>query len=285
MLPSPLEPDAQSALRIVEVRQAEFDAVWHHHPEVELTLIHKGSGRRFVGGEFGDFRAGELVLIGSGIPHFWRSDPGDAPWRAEATSIQFNPSALGLGKNGLRDLGALRQLIEGGSPGIAFASANAVRHAFERLRRAVGWRRVSLLVEILGTLADLGSTTTRVLGHDRFPKVSRPGAIDARLNSALQFIFGRLAERLTLDEVAAAAGMPRFTFCRFFRRAMGCGLSEFVNDSRIALACQLLRSADREVSRIAFDSGFGTLTNFNRVFKKHMKMTPTDYRRSASGLG
>ena len=52
-----------------------FDAAWHYHKEFELIYISQSNGIRFVGDSVAPFFAGDLVLVGSYLPHLWRNDP------------------------------------------------------------------------------------------------------------------------------------------------------------------------------------------------------------------
>ncbi len=76
-----------------------FTFGWHFHPEIELTLIVRGQGKRFVGDDIANFRAGDLCLLGPNLPHTWLSDqphPTDGS-TSESIVIQFLPDCFGAG--------------------------------------------------------------------------------------------------------------------------------------------------------------------------------------------
>jgi mannose-6-phosphate isomerase-like protein (cupin superfamily) len=76
-----LDPQENSSFQIKEVVQNRFDAPYHYHPAFELTLIIAGNGKRFVGNHITDFHPGDLVLLGSNLPHCWQNHRQD--WLVE----------------------------------------------------------------------------------------------------------------------------------------------------------------------------------------------------------
>ncbi len=76
-----------------------FPYPWHYHPEYELVLIRKSTGRRMVGDHIGYFDEGDLVFMGPMLPHVWVNDPvfvnGEAGYLADAIVIQFVSDFLG----------------------------------------------------------------------------------------------------------------------------------------------------------------------------------------------
>jgi gentisate 1,2-dioxygenase len=66
-----------------------FQFKWHYHPEFELTYIVKGNGYRIVGNSYESFSDGDLVLLGSNLPHTW-SGKADGDVNSDAIVIQFS---------------------------------------------------------------------------------------------------------------------------------------------------------------------------------------------------
>ena len=90
-----------------------FDAPWHYHPEYELTLILEGSGMRYVGNDVSAYRDRDLVLLGSGLPHCWRT--GAVPG-AESIVIQWKKEALPQ----IREFEEIHQLLDLAQRGIRY---------------------------------------------------------------------------------------------------------------------------------------------------------------------
>ena len=64
----------ESSIRAFKYSADEFDAPWHIHPEYELTYILNSTGIRYVGNNISDYQTGELVLLGSNLPHCWKNE-------------------------------------------------------------------------------------------------------------------------------------------------------------------------------------------------------------------
>jgi YesN/AraC family two-component response regulator len=95
---------------------------------------------------------------------------------------------------------------------------------------------------------------------------------------ARQFIRENQAEDLSLSLVAKAVNMSTFYFCKMFKKATGLNFTNYVSRVRVEKAKNLLLNPNLRISEIAYEVGFQSLTHFNRVFKKIMGQSPTDYR-------
>jgi len=98
------------------------------------------------------------------------------------------------------------------------------------------------------------------------------------ITRAKHFIHEHQDEDLSLGQVAKAVNTSTFYFCKLFKKATGVNFTEYVSRVRIEKAKGLLLNPNLRVSEIAYEVGFQSLTHFNRVFKKLMGQSPTQYR-------
>ncbi len=111
---------------------------------------------------------------------------------------------------------------------------------------------------------------------------NRGGLPGARLGRVEDLVRSRLGEQLRLEDLADAAGLSSFHFCRAFRQATGLAPFEFVASLRIEEAKRQLRETERSVFEIAIDAGFQSASHFSQIFRRHVGQTPTAYRRATS---
>ena len=98
------------------------------------------------------------------------------------------------------------------------------------------------------------------------------------IGKAKKFIEEHLTEELGLGQVAQAVHTSVFYFCKLFKKATGINFTEYVSRVRTEKAKNLLLNPNLRVSEIAFEVGFQSLTHFNRVFKKVVGQSPSEYR-------
>ncbi len=95
---------------------------------------------------------------------------------------------------------------------------------------------------------------------------------------AKDYICEHQSEKLSLGQAAKAVNMSAFYFCKMFKKVTGVNFTDYLSRVRIEKAKNLLLNPNLRVSEIAFEVGFQSLTHFNRVFKKLLGQSPTDYR-------
>ena len=123
------------------------------------------------------------------------------------------------------------------------------------------------LCEILEQLIDAIKVNTR-----------HPNSV--LLARALEFMEERLADELSREQVARAAGLSPSHFSHLMRAKTGWSFTELLTRLRIDRACHLLVHTDHPLARVAQDCGFSDQSYFTRVFHKRTGQTPGDYRAS-----
>ncbi|HEU5071577.1 MAG TPA: helix-turn-helix domain-containing protein [Verrucomicrobiae bacterium] len=104
------------------------------------------------------------------------------------------------------------------------------------------------------------------------------------IRRAKEFINEHQTEDLTLGQVAKAVNTSTFYFCKMFKKATGINFTDYLSRVRIEKSKNLLLNPNLRVSEIAFEVGFQSLTHFNRVFKKVLGQSPTEYRAKVLGI-
>jgi AraC-like DNA-binding protein/ligand-binding sensor protein len=102
---------------------------------------------------------------------------------------------------------------------------------------------------------------------------------------ARDYIDKHKMEALSLSSVAQAAGASVFHFCKVFRKSTGLKFTDYVARVRLEDARTQLLNPNRRISEVAYDVGFQSLTQFNRMFKRVFGQSPTEFREHLNGKG
>lgn len=103
------------------------------------------------------------------------------------------------------------------------------------------------------------------------------------ITKAKQYIKDHQTESLRLGQVAKAVNTSSFYFCKLFKKATRVNFTDYLARLRIEKAKDLLLNPNLRISEIAYDVGFQSLTHFNRVFRRVLGQSPTDYRTRLAG--
>jgi len=102
---------------------------------------------------------------------------------------------------------------------------------------------------------------------------------DQVVSRAKKYISERFKQRITLDEAAQAVNASTRHFCKVFKQATDITFTDYLARTRVEKAKNLLQNPHLRVSEIAFDTGFDSISQFNRSFKRISGMSPTQFRR------
>jgi AraC-like DNA-binding protein len=258
-----------------------FDAPLHYHPEMELTYIARGRGKRYIGEHVANFETGDLVLVGSNVPHCWLCErESDTDSQASISYvIQFSRNFLTPdGFSPIPEFEHLTTLFQKAASGVLIVNESraAIIHILQTLPELNTLQRLTALLQIF-TLLLKNQDTLYVLENNQ-PYDTLSSAHREKLQKIYRHIITHYPSKITLEEVAALVNLSPNAFCRFFKQLTNKTLTDAINGYRIGHALHLLQTSDLNISEIAYDSGFHTVPYFNTVFKKQFQCSPSEYR-------
>ena len=246
----------------------------HLHPEFELIYISGGSGKRFIDGNVSHYEHGDLILLGPNIPHAGFKDCVLQGYFQVV--VQFDDL---FGKEFLKhiELSPLRRLMENARGGIVFSEKlkKELGNTFKHIKALSNFERFFSFLNILKELSvddysSLNCNQTHIIKEPRERK---------RFNQILSYIKKYHKCKPQLDELAQIVNMHPSSLCRFIKLNSTKTFIELVNDFRIQKSCALLIESDLTITQIAYESGFRTLSFYNKKFSELMKMSPSRYRK------
>lgn len=107
---------------------------------------------------------------------------------------------------------------------------------------------------------------------------ARQKDLTEKFNTVFDYLDEHYAEDITLEKIADVAGFSKFHFSRLFKQCSGYNFYDYVCYRRIKAAETLLLKPGNSITEVALQSGFSSLSTFNRTFKKVKGCTPSEYR-------
>lgn len=256
-------------------RRIEGEGIhWHHHPEMELTLFTEGAGTRFVGDHIGEFGAGDLVLLGSNLPHYWH-----VPGNSAGVSIQWNFTATHPLWE-FSEMVAAREMMTGTERGLRLRGGTAARvgELLLGMTNVQAGERLSILIRLFCVMAGMPVANREVLSSRAFGSTHSSHHQEA-IAAAVRHLIHHFREDVCVDDLLVITGMSRPTFARQFKEHSGRTMSGFLNKLRLQAACAELLETEHSITEIALNSGFGEISFFNRLFLREKGCPPRDYRK------
>ncbi len=259
---------------------AKFDYPIHCHPEYEINLVMRTSGTRVVGDYEETFSDLDIVMTGPYVPHVWKSDL----LTNHVITIQFSSDLLSFQMINKRLFMPIRQLLIDSTQGLQFygAEAERIRDEIMELTRIQGFQTATKFLNLLNFMA---AAPRRKLVSNMYESENLVNSSKSRrISKACKYIEENISQKISLAEVAALVNMSESAFSHFFKKKTGISFITYVNNLRVAKACDLLASTSLSASEICYDCGFNNKSNFIRIFTKRKNMTPIEYRNHITQL-
>jgi AraC-like DNA-binding protein len=261
-----------------------FDANkrWHYHPEIEFIYIKKGEGTHFIGDSIKKFKAGDIYMIGSQLPHFFKYDEAYLQAKDDdavhVSVTQFDDKFWGDKFLQLPESTNLRALLEKARRGFIVPAEmrDNIAATLDELLHSTGLERIILLLNVLNTLSHakgLKQLSSMAFNHDVVE------AEDERINAIYEYSFANYKRKIELNEIAEVAKISPNSFCRYFKLKTKKTYSQFITEIRVGHACKLLIENKYFIKHICYDSGFNNFASFNKYFKLTTGKSPLNYQK------
>lgn len=273
-----------TSLSVFSREESFFQSPFHSHPEFELVYILESHGKRIIGNSVESFESGDMVFLGDDIPHVWLNDEifykGINSLKAKAIVIYFSRDLFGNSFYELPEAIEVKKFFSQAIKGVSITGqTNAIiSKKMEKLLKKKGFEVVMGLIEILFLLSK--SKDLRYINDDSYVSVNDENKND-RLAAVFQYVKSNYKEEISLDEISKIANLTPTSFCRMFKAKTKKPFVEYLNEIRVSNACKYLIETDLGISEIAYECGYKTASNFNKLFKKLIGTTPKEYRKKA----
>ncbi|UXX77872.1 AraC family transcriptional regulator [Reichenbachiella carrageenanivorans] len=263
----------QQSIRAFRYSKKGFDAPWHFHPEYELTWVVKSTGIRYVGNNISDFSEGDLVMLGSNLPHCWKNGE-EHTGESESVVIQWRRDLIG----DLPVFKHIHELMDRCQRGLCIhlADREDIVSRIQKVLVVDGLHQYLQFVELLDYMAS----------HARYDYIAGASysydgtsATTSRLETVQSYVKDHYKDKIKLSEVAEKLSMSEQAFSRFFSKTMSKPFFVFLNEYRVNISSRLILETDLQMAEIAYQCGYESLPFFYKQFKKFKGYTPLEFRK------
>lgn len=259
----------------------------HKHVEYEIMLFTQGSGKQFVGEGVSEYKAGDIALIGSNVPHLHlchtklhstsASHPEDE-WSA-GEAIQFRPDMFPDNMKDIPDYRLIYDLLQKSQYGIRFYDESLFDEMMEMVRAFDSSEYTSRMVCLLRMLEKLHDCQHfKLLSSTAYNQANPVPDMKEPVNKVYAYLYNHFKEKVTLEEIAEYVNQNPTALCRYFKQRTDKSIFRCLAEIRIEHACKLLAYSTMNISQIAYESGYNSVTHFIAQFEKIIRRTPSEYR-------
>jgi AraC-like DNA-binding protein len=254
----------------------EKSRFWHHHPEIELVFVNGGSGKRKIGSHISYYNNGDLILIGSNLPHFGLTN--DMTRNENETVIQMKPDFLGDFFFDIPEMKNIKNLLNQSRGGIAFGEdvKRRIGPMIELMTGQMPFQRLISILEILNDLAHCSDY--KVLNADGF-SLELHVQDNKKINTIFNYVKENYKQAITLEEISELVSMTTPSFCRYFKKITSKTFVTFVNEYRLVHASKLLAEKPISINEVSIKCGFNNFSHFDKLFKDYTGKSPSQYRQ------
>lgn len=276
IFPFKIPKPKEEALIYQEDKELVFYDKLHQHKEVQISYIAKGEGTILVGDTISSFKNGSVIVIGSNLPHVFRSEINPNTTSFMMT-LFFDVSSFGSNFFELPEFKTLEPFFLAVKNGFKIDdSPKKITNQFLKFKKANEFDRFLIFLKIINSLCRYEKKTLSKFIYDK-PFSDREGK---RMQLVLDYVMTNYHKEISLEKIASVSNMTKNAFCRYFKIRTNKTFFQYLIDVRIERACKLLLKNDElSVIEIAELCGFNNVSNFNRKFKELKQNSPLKYKK------
>ena len=253
----------------------------HRHQEIQLTWIQQGEGTLVAENNMYSFRGGEIYWLGVNLPHVFKSDPSyfspSSCKKVQTLNIFFNAKGQLDSFFDLPEIKNVKNFLQNQQSGFKVPPEH-VEEIAEKMLLIQQTTGVDQLVHFIELLKQLSSYQELTPLSARSQPIAYSEHEGIRIGAIYNYIMQQYDRPITLEDVAKQAHMTPQAFCRYFKRHTLHTFVSFLNEVRINEACKKLTDGQYDsIATVAYNCGFNSITNFNRVFKSVTGKSPSEY--------
>ena len=230
----------------------------HMHPEIEIIFCLKGHTSAYINGKCHTVKSGQFIIVFPYQVHFY-----DVIEEGEYLLFVFYPDITPNIKDIFRNYVPTVQVST-----ITKSSALRLDELNAIYNKNDTWSS-TLLTGYINLL------TCEILPSLQLRYISSEQSLTEKI---MKYCMENFSSNITLDILAEQLSISKSSVSHIFNNVTGLSLPYYINWLRISAACRLLSKTSQTITSIAYEVGFSTLRNFNRVFTSIMLQTPSEYR-------
>lgn len=248
----------------------------HQHEEVQISYIVKGTGTLIVGDGINHYDEGDVIVIGSNLPHVFKSEKQKE--KSIMLSLFFTKESFGQEFFGLAELNTSERFFNRSVNGfLATSHKQILQDYFFSLNENTKLDRFISLLKIIETLSRCQFRSLSTFVYEK-----QYSDIEGnRMRDVFEYTMTHFKKDISLNTIANIAIMTPNAFCKYFKKRTNKSYFTFLNELRVEHASKLLAAnLDESIAEIAELSGFNNISNFNRKFKSIKGLTPSQFKKA-----
>lgn len=261
----------------------------HTHEFIEIAYVYEGNGTHYLDGQEHHVTKGDLFIINNHVPHYFIADPVKKEQMANYNlvfmpdflddTLQNQPAFSEIAKYWLYNSFLTEDITESR---IQFTGNDAVRieKLLQEMLMEFNAKEKGYEGMLKAYTLQLFFTLFRVYEKNNVYNKATVGQQNKLIDEIITYLDNHYDTSVQINDIAGHLFTSKSTLCKTFKDCTGMTITDYLQRTRMNNAAKLLSSSNRKVIDIANTIGYTDIKYFNKLFRKIMGMSPTQYRNT-----